>query len=147
MGYGWCWWNGVLMIMLKISMSWGQKKTALDAWMGATSCSGISNVGPWCTCCSCRPLPNIVETMYQKQSHLISTDFVCSREILSKCRAISHRTFYITSKGYITHLSKEHVDVSYLSESCLRTISGNGMSVACAGFALLMAVLFVEDRR
>lgn len=43
--------------------------------------------------------------------------------------------------------SKDTVDVSYLSESCLRSISGNGMSVACAGFAVLMAVLFVEDRR
>ena len=40
---------------------------------------------------------------------------------------------------------KNPVDVASVSESSLRTMSGNGMSIPCAGFVLLMAVLFVED--
>lgn len=42
--------------------------------------------------------------------------------------------------------AQDTVDTSYLTEASLRSMSGNGMSLACAGFALLMAVLCVEDR-
>jgi hypothetical protein len=38
------------------------------------------------------------------------------------------------------------VDTSYLTEASLRKIAGNGMSLACAGFVLLMAILCTEDR-
>ncbi|CAL1151356.1 unnamed protein product [Cladocopium goreaui] len=38
------------------------------------------------------------------------------------------------------------VGVDYLSEAALRSISGNGMSLPCAGFILLMTVLCVSDR-
>lgn len=38
------------------------------------------------------------------------------------------------------------MNVDYLSESALRSISGNGMSLPCAGFVLLMTVLCVADR-
>ena len=37
------------------------------------------------------------------------------------------------------------MDTMDLSESALRSMAGNGMSLPSAGFTLLMAVLFVED--
>ncbi|CAL1162299.1 unnamed protein product [Cladocopium goreaui] len=38
------------------------------------------------------------------------------------------------------------IDTSEVRESALRSMAGNGMSLPCAGFTLLMAVLFVEDK-
>lgn len=43
-------------------------------------------------------------------------------------------------------LSQDEVALDYLSTSQVRSISGNGMSLRCAGFCLLMAVLCVSDR-
>lgn len=33
-----------------------------------------------------------------------------------------------------------------LSENAIRSMAGNGMNLACAGFVLLMTVLNVEDK-
>ena len=41
---------------------------------------------------------------------------------------------------------KDNVYLDYLSESALRSISGNGMSLPCAGFILLMTLLCVSPR-
>lgn len=38
------------------------------------------------------------------------------------------------------------IDTSKIRQSALRQMAGNGMSLPCAGFTLLMAVLFVEDK-
>ncbi|CAL1152064.1 unnamed protein product [Cladocopium goreaui] len=38
------------------------------------------------------------------------------------------------------------VNLDNFTEASLRRMSGNGMSLPCAGFVLLMAVLFVEDK-
>lgn len=52
----------------------------------------------------------------------------------------------ISCSNKTNSLAKDVVDTSYISECSLRTISGNGMSLACAGFTLLMAVLCTDDR-
>ena len=38
------------------------------------------------------------------------------------------------------------IDVSDLSEAKVRCLTGNGMSVPCAGALVLIAALFVEKR-
>ena len=43
-------------------------------------------------------------------------------------------------------LAKDPIDTSEVRVSALRSMAGNGMSLPCAGFTLLMAVLFVEDK-
>ena len=42
--------------------------------------------------------------------------------------------------------AEDCVDTSELTEASLRTIAGNGMSLACSGFALLMAVCCLDDK-
>lgn len=42
--------------------------------------------------------------------------------------------------------AQDPVDLSDLSESALRSMAGNGMSLCCAGWVLLMTILFVEDK-
>ena len=42
--------------------------------------------------------------------------------------------------------AQDCVDTSELTEASLRTIAGNGMSLACSGFALLMAVCCLDDK-
>ena len=41
--------------------------------------------------------------------------------------------------------SKDFCNTDYLKESSMRSMSGNGMSLCCAGFVLLCSVLFIED--
>ena len=43
-------------------------------------------------------------------------------------------------------LSQDLVDTSGLSEGQLRKMSGNGMSLPCGGFVLLMTLLCVEPK-
>jgi hypothetical protein len=42
---------------------------------------------------------------------------------------------------------QDPVNVDYLTESALRKIAGNGMSLPCAGFILLMTLLCVADQK
>ena len=41
--------------------------------------------------------------------------------------------------------NEDFTDTSNVSDSALRSMSGNGMSLPCAGFVILMTVLFVEN--
>jgi|Cyp2metagenome_2_1107375.scaffolds.fasta_scaffold212186_2 hypothetical protein len=43
-------------------------------------------------------------------------------------------------------VAQDPVNLDNFTEASLRRMSGNGMSLPCAGFVLLMAVLFVEDK-
>lgn len=82
---------------------------------------------------------------------LVVLKLACNRVFCQVHKSFWGRVFNEFDKGECISLFttkvlfQDPVDTSSTSQSSLRSMAGNGMSLPCAGFTLLMALLCVED--
>ena len=67
--------------------------------------------------------------------------------LVSKTKCYVERSKHVPKASTPCQQFQDVVDLANFTEASLRSFSGNGMSLACAGFVLLMTVLCVEDKK
>jgi hypothetical protein len=120
-------------------------------WQRAPSCTGVPVLGiRGCGCKGGSSTAIILKqgTQFININHSWGLFFNHSRETIVFRVWSLFQPFMSSTQHHWTvdQQCKDPIDTSKIRQSALRQMAGNGMSLPCAGFTLLMAVLFVEDK-